>query len=288
MKLEKLLTLDRRIIFIAMGVAIVLPLVFKMKLPVGEQKMTRRLFDTIEAIDPAKQALLVSTDYTPQTEPENHPMTMALIRHGLARGMRVVVISLYVESIPMAENAVQTVMQEFNSRLASPADSIVYGRDVVLLAWVPPPIVPILGMGSSITNVYKTDYYGADTRTLPIMKGLDNYGDIGIVTAVSSGNSPIWFVLFAQPSFGVKVGAAVTAVSAPDYYPYFESKQFSGMLGGMKGAAEYENMIEQKYHTGGRQRAMEGMGAQSVGHLVIMAFVIIGNIGYFLTRRRTK
>jgi len=288
MKIEKFLALDRRVIFIAMAIAIVLPLIFKVKLPVGEQKMTRSLFDTIEAIDPAKQALLVSTDYTPQTEPENHPMTMALIRHAIAKKLRVVVISLYVESIPMAENAIQSVMREYNESLASPADSVVYGRDVVLLAWVPPPIVPILGMGSSITNVYKTDYYGSDTRTLPIMQGLDNYDDIGMVAAVSSGNSPIWFVLFAQPSFGVKVGAAVTAVSAPDYYPYYESKQFSGMLGGMKGAAEYEYMIEQKYRVGGRQRAMEGMGAQSVGHLVIMAFVIIGNIGYFLTRRRAQ
>ena len=50
----------------------------------------------------------------------------------------------------------------------------------------------------------------------------------------------------------------------------------------MKGAAEYENLIEEKYHVGGRQRAMEGMGAQSVGHLLIMAFVIMGNIGYFV------
>ena len=288
MKLEKFLALDRRIIFVAMAIAIVLPLIFKVRLPVGEQKMTRSLFDTIDAIDPAKQALLVSTDYTPQTEPENHPMTMALIRHGLARGLRVVLISLYVESIPMAENAVQTVLQELNAQITSPADSVIYGRDVVLLAWVPPPIVPILGMGSSITNVYKTDYYGTDTRTLPIMEGLDNYGDIGLVAAVSSGSSPLWYVLFAQPSFGVKVGAAVTAVSAPDYYPYYESKQFAGMLGGMKGAAEYEYMIEQKYRVGGRQRAMEGMGAQSVGHLVIMAFVIIGNIGYFMSRRRAQ
>jgi hypothetical protein len=287
MNFEKLLTIDRRIIFIAMAVAIIIPLIVGMKLPVGEQKMTRSLFDVVDSIDIKKKALMVSTDYAPQTEAENQPMTIALIRHGLARHCRVIVISFYAESIGLAKAAVDQVINEFNSRPGvAPADSVVYGRDVVLLSWVPPPIVPILSMGQSITGVYKTEFDGADTRTLPIMQGIRSYDDIGIVVAVSGASSPQWFVQFAQPRYGVKVGAAVTAVSAPDLYPYYTSGQFSGMLGGMKGAAEYENLIQQKYRVGGRQRAMEGMGAQSVGHLVIMAFVVIGNIGYFVARRR--
>jgi hypothetical protein len=271
-----------------MGVAIVLPLIFPFRLPVGEQPPTRGLFDTIEQIDPAKQALMVSTDWTPQTEAENQPMTAAIIRHGLARKLRVIVISFYNESIPMANQAVTQVIEEFNSRAKSEAEKVVYGRDVVLLGWVPPPIVPILGMGQSIKGVYKVDYYGTSTDSLPIMNGLNSYDDIGIVCAVSGGSSPQWMIQFAQPRFGVKVGAAVTAVSAPDLYAYVQSGQLSGMLGGMKGAAEYENMIEEKYHVGGRQRAMEGMGSQSVGHLLIMALVIVGNIGYFVTRRKPQ
>ena len=102
MNLEKLLHIDRKVIFVLMGVAIVIPLAFPFRLPVGEQPPTRGLFDAIEQIDPAKQALMVSTDWTPQTEAENQPMTVALIRHGLARKMRVVVISFYNESIPLA------------------------------------------------------------------------------------------------------------------------------------------------------------------------------------------
>jgi hypothetical protein len=288
MNFEKLLHIDRKVIFVLMGVAIAIPLAFPFRLPVGEQPATRGLFETIERIDPVKQALLVSTDWNPQTEAENQPMTVALIRHGLARKLRVVVISFYNESIPMANQAVTQVIEEYNSQAKTEAERVVYGRDVVLLGWVPPPIVPILGLGQSITGVYKVDYYGAGTDTLPIMKGLGSYDDIGLVCAVSGGSSPQWFIQFAQPRFGVKVGAAVTAVAAPDLYAYIESGQLSGMLSGMKGAAEYENLIEEKYHVGGRQRALEGMGAQSIGHLLIMALVIMGNVGYFVTRRRSS
>jgi hypothetical protein len=288
MNFERLLRIDRKVIFVLMGVAIVIPLAFPFRLPVGEQPATRGLFDTIERIDPAKQALMVGTDWTPQTEAENQPMTVALIRHGLARKLRVVVISFYNESMPMADQAVTQVIEEYNSQAKTEAEKVIYGRDVVMLGWVPPPIVPILGMGQSITGVYKVDNYGASTDTLAIMKGLRNYDDIGLVCVVSGGSMPQAFIQFAQPRYGVKIAAAVTAVSAPDLYAYIESGQLSGMLSGMKGAAEYEYMIEKKYHVGGRQRATEGMGAQSIGHLFIMALVIMGNIGYFVTRRKSS
>ena len=288
MNFEKLLHIDRKVIFVLMGVAIVIPLAFPFHLPVGEQPATRCLFDAIERIDTVKQALLVATDWSPQTEAENQPMTVALIRHGLARKLRVVVISFYNESIPMANQAVLQVIDEYNSRAKTEAERVVYGRDVVLLGWVPPPIVPILGMGQSITGVYKVDYYGASTDTLAIMKGLGSYDDIGLACVVSGFSMPQAFIQLAQPRYGVKVAAAVTAVAAPDLYAYIESGQLSGMLGGMKGAAEYENMIEEKYHVGGRQRATEGMGAQSIGHLLIMALVIMGNVGYFVTRRKSS
>jgi hypothetical protein len=55
----------------------------------------------------------------------------------------------------------------------------------------------------------------------------------------------------------------------------------------MKGAAEYEELVAARYGIGGRRRATEGMASQSAAHLLMMAFVIIGNIAYFATRRKS-
>ncbi|MDM7914653.1 MAG: hypothetical protein QUU85_05215, partial [Candidatus Eisenbacteria bacterium] len=214
------------------------------------------------------------------------PMTIALIRHAMARHVRVLMISLYIESAGLANAAMQQVIEEFNSRATSPADSVVYGRDIAFLGWQPPPIVPILSMGRSISAIYPTDFFGTATDSLPVMRGVRNYDQVGIICAISGGSSPLWFVQFAQTRFGVKVGAGCTAVSAPDFYPYFATGQFSGIIGGMKGAAEYETLVENTYHVDGRRRAMEGMGSQSLAHLLIMAFVVVGNIAYFAGKRR--
>jgi hypothetical protein len=288
MNLREFMQIDRRIIFLAMGLAIILPLLFPLKLPLGIQKPTQGFFDTIDAINPEEQCLLISSDVTPQTEAENQPMTVVLLRHAFARRIPVLLVVLYIEAAGLVDQAVKQVMEEFNARATCSADSIVYGRDVAFLGWQPPPIVPILSMGESIAGIYPTDFYGTRTESLAVMQNIRDYDDVGIVAALTSGHSPLWFVQFAQTKFGVKVGAGCTAVMAPEYYPYLETGQLSGMMGGMKGAAEYEALVEQQFGITDRRRATEGMGSQSVAHVVIMVFVVVGNIAYFAARRKEK
>jgi hypothetical protein len=284
MNWERLLRIDRRIIFLTMVLAIALPLLFPIHMPMGTQRVTRHLFEAVDAIDGSKQCLMISTDYTPQTEPENHPMVKVLLRHGFARRVPVLLNALYIEGAPLIDQAIQEVMADFNARATSRADSIIYGRDVVYLGWQPPPIVPILAMGESITRIYPDDYYGRRTDSLEVMKRIHNYDQVGIVVGITPLSSPLWYVQFAQTKYGVKVGAGCTAVCAPDFYPYCGTGQLSGMMAGMKGAAEYEELVERKYHTGGRLKATEGMASQSAAHILIMALVVIGNIAYFAAR----
>lgn len=285
MNLMKVFSLDRRIVFIVMALVIAIPIVKPFGLPTAVTDRTQRLFDVVDATPPNK-AVLLSTDYTPSTEPELHPMMIALLRHCLARKIRVLLVTLYVEAGGLAQQAVEQVMGEFNARATSSADSVIYGRDIVYLGWQPPPVIPILGMGRSIVDIYKVDWYKTPVADMPVMQGIGTYADISIVVAFSSGSSPIWYVQLAQTRYGVKVGGGVTAVSVPDFYPYLESGQLSGLLGGMKGASEYEELVAKVVKVPGRRKATEGMSSQSAAHLAIMAFIIIGNIGYFAAKRR--
>ncbi len=286
MKLSKLFNVDRKIIFIIMAIVIAIPILKPFGLPTHVTSRTQSLFDTVDATDSETQAVLISSDYAPQSEPELQPMMIALLRHCLAKKIRVLLVTLYIEGAGLVDNAVKQVIDEFNERATCSADSAIMGRDIVFLGWKPPPIIPILAMGTDIAGFYTTDFYEQPTADMPVMRGIKNYDDLSIVVALSAGGSPKWYVQFAQTRFGVKVGAGVTAVSVADFYPYLESGQFSGLLGGMKGAAEYEELVDKTVGVPGRRRATEGMSSQSAAHLAIMFFVIIGNIGYFASRRR--
>ena len=54
----------------------------------------------------------------------------------------------------------------------------------------------------------------------------------------------------------------------------------NGMMGGLAGAAEYETLVQAS------GTATEGMRPQSVVHLIIIAFIILGNVMYFLYGRQ--
>ena len=76
--------------------------------------------------------------------------------------------------------------------------------------------------------------------------------------------------------------AGVTAIMTPDLYPFHQSGQVEGFLGGLVGAADYEYLTESP------GEAMAGMNVQSLGHLFILGLVLLGNIVYFYGRYAEK
>jgi hypothetical protein len=76
------------------------------------------------------------------------------------------------------------------------------------------------------------------------------------------------------------LATAQTAIGAPRYYQYLQTGQLVGLIGGMKGAAEYERLVG---HPG---LATVGMDSQSIAHLLIIGFVMLGNVILWLEKRR--
>ncbi|MBE0432473.1 hypothetical protein IBX73_03285 [candidate division WOR-3 bacterium] len=282
---EHLSRLDRRIVYLVLAAVVIVPLVIPSVQKVRVMTPVTKLYNAVDAI-PSDRILMLDFDYDPQTMPEIEPMGVALLRHAFQRRIKVAVLSLYVQPLGLAKKALDQVTEEFNGRSVSAADSIIYGRDYVFLGWQPPPIVPLLGMGISITNVYTRDYYGYRTDSLPIMRKVKNFNDVGILVSLSGASAPLWWVAYSQTRFGVAVGAGITAVSASEFYQYYQTGQFSGLMIGMKGAAEYEEIVETRLQLKDRRKASEALGALTTAHLTMIAFIMIGNIGYFIRRRR--
>ena len=87
------------------------------------------------------------------------------------------------------------------------------------------------------------------------------------------------------------MGGGVTAVEAPLLYPYYPS-QLVGLMGGLQGAAEYETALLDEYDRLAAfppdqvRAATAKMGPQTVAHIVILLFVLIGNISMIVAKRR--
>jgi hypothetical protein len=286
----RLQAIDRRWIYLVVWLVVMLPLLFPFPIRPKATPPVEHLFNYVDTM-PKDKSLIISVDYGPDTQAELHPMYIAMLRHAFTMRRRVGVLCLFVTSLGLAEDGLRQVSAEFNAHAQTHEDSIINGEDYAFWGWTTPILTVMLGMGERITNVFPVDYYGARTESLPVMNHIRNYDDAGILVSLASGSSPAWWINYAQTQFGVRLGCGVTAVSAADYYPYLNSGQFIGMLGGMKGAAEYEEMLAGRmtdnhmdWHL--RAKGTEAMSSQTAAHLAIMAFIVIGNIAYFATRRR--
>ena len=106
-----------------------------------------------------------------------------------------------------------------------------------------------------------------------MMDGIKNFKDFDFLFSASAGYpGTIEWVQYASDPTGIPMSSGVTSIQVNEVMPYVQSGQMVGVLAGMPGAAEYESLIGQK------GSATSGMDAQSVAHLVIVLFIVLGNI----------
>lgn len=267
----RLANLDRRWIFLLIGISVVLPMFLPITIPEKITSQTQDLYDAMEAI-PEGSTIMIPFEIWPSTLPETEPLARAAVRHAFMRNFKVVSLSNIGAGGP---SITERVLREEGAAFGK-----TYGVDYVNLGYKANYLAVLTGMGTSIRSIYPTDHSGTPLDSLPIMRGVDSYRDIAFVFMIVDNATADYWVSIVGARFGTRMGAGVTAVMAPKLFAYVDAKQMVGLLGGMKGGAEYESLI------GRPDWATRGMGAQSLIHLIIIGFIVLGNVGYFAGRWR--
>jgi len=266
---RKLLAIDRRIIFGLVALGVVLPLLHPLNLPVTVTPRVQAAYDAIDALPPGSKILL-SMDYEPDIMAELMPMSIAVLRHCFRKHVQVIAMTLYPAGTGLGERALA---------LAAKAEGAVRNKDYAWLGYKSGFQVVMIGIGQNLRGIYPVDFYGTPLDSIPILRGVNSYRQMAMVVNLSGSSATDYWIQFAQGRFHAPLVVGCTAVMATDYYPYLSSKQILGLIGGMKGAAEYERLLEV---VGDARR---GMDAQSLVHLIVVGLVITGNAALFWSRR---
>jgi len=286
-KLERLVNIDRRIVYLCIAVGTTLPLLLPIGLPVSSTPPVRSLFEKVESLGP-EDVVLLSFDYGPTTAPENTPMAEAILRHCFTRGIKVVVIALFpIGGVTMAGEVLANITPEY--------PQLQEGVDYAFLGYKDGAQAAMKQMGVAFVNVFPVDNGRRPLGEIPLMQRVVNYDDVDLIVTLSTNVIAEWWANLVNAQFGTPVAVGATAVSAPKYYAFLDSGQMIGLLGGLKGASEYERLVIDRYphfarlyDRPGVYTAIKGMDAQTVDHAIIMAFILFGNTVHFLIRRRDR
>ena len=290
----KLGNLDRRIIFLLIGLSVLIPLINPnlIDLPLGQDRNTKVVYDSISELQ-ENDKILISFAYGASTKPEVHPMAIALLNQLFSKGVKVYIVSLWPESPIMAQQAISEVKK---SNLFNIED----GTNYVMFDYKVGGFVVIKGIADNFRDLYQQDYNGKSIDSLDIMNGVYSVKDFDFVFDFSAGvpGNAEWVQYACDPK-NVPLSSGCTSIMVTDAIPYVESGQLRGILAGMPGAAEYEKMVydymivEQQNNNLNinkevvikKGKAYARMSAQSVAHLLMVIFIIIGNVAYYYSRK---
>jgi hypothetical protein len=268
---EKLGKLDRRLVYSMVAVTVIIPLFVPLNLPIDITPEARELYNSVEAL-PDSSVVLLTFDYYASTVAETEPMSIAVLNQLFRKNMKVITMTTIPLGGPtIAQNVMKMMAAKYGKK---------YGIDYVNLGYKANYTAVLKGMGVSIASIYPTDQNGTPLSQLPLMQHVKNYGDISYIFVVADNAILDYWISIVNAQYQIPIGAGTTAVMAPKYYSYVQSGQMTGLLGGMKGAAEYELLVHAK------GKAVLGMNSQSMVHLLIIAFVILGNVALFTSRRK--
>ena len=183
-------------------------------------------------------------------------------------------MTLWVSGTGMADQLLTQVAKEMGKE---------NGKDYVFLGWSPGGTAVIINMGQDLYTAFPSDYGGKATKGIPVLEGVHSLKDVNYAISLGAGNPGVeaWYV-FGKDKYRFELGGGCTGVIAPGLYPLLRSGQINGLIGGLRGAAEYESLIGQK------GRAVAGMDAQSATHAAIVVLVIMCNLFYFSLRRAAR
>ncbi len=282
---ERFANIDRRWIFLAMGLAIAIPILLELQFPESPSPQAQAVFDEIEALDPGDRVLL-AWDFDPSTEGELGPMATAFARHCCEKKAKLYFITL----IPVGP---QMIEKSINEVIKPDFPEMVYGEDYVNLGFKSGNEGVIKVIVTDLKTLYTTDGRGTNIDQIPMCKEIENIQQMDLIVNVS-GSTPgtkewVQYAVTPYPD-KIRMVAGCTGVQSPLLYPYIPN-QLRGLLGAIKGAAEYEALVVEHYLGEDPDKkyleAKRRMGPQLVAHLLMIFLIVAGNL-IFLMQNKSK
>lgn len=272
--LAKIQYLDRRIIFLLMGLSILVPVLFPIPLEFKVDERVQNLYNAVEAL-PEGSTVLISADFDPGSRPELEPFYRANLDHLFRKNVKVVVVTLW----PYAPGLVLPMLDEHAAKFGK-----VKGVDYTFLGFKEGKELVMKEMGVNLRQTFPTNYEGTPLDQLPIMNGLKQLKDFPLLVLISAGfpGTKEW-VLQVQSQYNLRMVSSCTAVQTPDYIPYYKSGQLLGLAGGMPGSAQYEKLVGVPSE---KAMATRGVNVLNLGHAFIILAIVLGNISYFASKRK--
>lgn len=267
--LGKILTIDRRIIWIIVIILMAWPLISPLGLPISVDTITMEYHDAIESLPPGS-VVLASLDIESGLVGENGAQCSDTLQHLFDKDLKFIQVCFYrADGAILFENAWLPQVNQHDKA---------YGVDWVNMGYIEGHETAMSAFAANFLYPVR-DFYGNDLKDLPLLKEVKSMEDVDLYIDIAAGDVDQALRQFATP-YNVPAITGAMALGVPDMMIYRDAGIVVGILGGLPGAAQYE-FIRKKPGL-----AIRGMDALSLTHVFLLCLIVLTNIVYVSMRVR--
>lgn len=272
---EKLANVDRRWIYGLMIAVIAAALIHPLGLAITPSAATKAAYDAIDAL-PNGSIVWLGMEFSAGGVPELMPALQSIIRQGFAKDFKFVCGGMWNMAGDMCEQGFSIVAKEFPNKQ--------YGVDWVNIGYKPGNEVLLQKLLANVNDAAQgIDFKQNQLSSLPLMSQFQTLKDAKMCIIFCTGTpGENEYIKHVTGPNNIPLIESAISVSVPGIMPLVQSGQVKALIAGMKGAAEYEVLVKKP------GSATAGMDAQSFSHGLIILFMILGNIGYYVTKNNKK
>lgn len=242
---------------------------YPLGLPIPVTEMTKATYRTVESLKEG-DIILVDQGYGAGTIATHEPGFVVIFRHAMRKGLKLVILSTSVEGPLLLDSALAKINPE--------AKGYVYGTDWLHVGYVAGGEPAYAAVVQDFYSTFTVDFEGTPLSGMPLAQELaaPTYEKIAMVYVQSAGGDVCeGWIRQSAVRYDIPMIQQPLEMMVPTILPYFPVN-CQGIINGGIGAAEYESV------SGLPGEAVKLSDMLSMGGLVVLIFLILGNIGFYL------
>jgi len=260
-------------VYLVLFILTLIPILSPLGIPIPVGKYTKASYDYVQNL-PRDSVVLVSGEFDVGLWPEEETFARPMLIHLFRKGLKIVIVHFSPDSPVLIKGLVDVIDPQGQFGMK-------YGEDYVMLGYYAGREAAMAAFLKDVHSLVKADYYGTSIGQLPLMQRVKSSKDIALVID-AGGTDPGIPVRQFQSTFNLPLIEALTIGWVPTIMPYLSAGQLVGMVGGIRGGAEYELLI------GKPGAGLTITDALSLNFLFLVFLIVVSNAVQYLKKKEGK
>ncbi len=153
------------------------------------------------------------------------------------------------------------------------------GEDYIIIGYVLPNEAAVAALSQDFHANVKVDWKGNSIEGT-FLDQIENAGDFALINDYTTGLATTFQIRHMVLTYGIPMAVNSIGVSVPGHLANLDAGLITSLLQSTRGGAELEFLINAP------GPGLKSMDAFTLGHYMLIAFIIIGNVGHYGWARR--